>query len=87
MALAEIKAVDKIEVVENGSVQVREVTRIMKDGSEIAHTYHRWAFAPGDDVSAQPANVQAICAAAWTPEVIAAYKAQQEANKPLGAQA
>jgi hypothetical protein len=28
-----------------------------------------------------PANVQAICNTVWTPEVIAAYQAQQEANK------
>lgn len=84
MALTETKVIDKIEVVENGTIQVREVTRIMKDGSEVAHTYHRWAFAPGSDVSEMPANVQAICQVAWTPEVIAAYEAQQEANK-LGA--
>jgi hypothetical protein len=85
MALTETKVIDKIEVVENGSVQVREVTRIMKDGKEIANTYHRWAFAPGSDVSEMPANVQAICQVAWTPEVIAAYAAQQEANKLAGA--
>jgi hypothetical protein len=84
MALTETKVIDKIEVIENGTVQVREVTRIMKDGNEIAHTYHRWAFAPGSDVSEMPANVVAICQVAWTPEVIAAYEAQQEANK-LGA--
>jgi hypothetical protein len=84
MALTETKVIDKIEVIENGTVQVREVTRIMKDGAEIAHTYHRWAFTPEADLTGQPANVVAICNAAWTPEVIAAYKAQQEANK-LGA--
>ena len=84
MALTETKVIDKIEVVENGTVQVREVTRIMKDGAEIAHTYHRSSFAPEADLTGQPANVVAICNAAWTPEVIAAYKAQQEANK-LGA--
>jgi hypothetical protein len=77
MALTETKVIDKIEVVENGTVQVREATRIMKDGEQIAQTYHRWAFAPASDVSAMPANVQAICATAWTPEVIAAYEAQQ----------
>jgi hypothetical protein len=81
MALTETKVVDKIEVLENGTVQVREVTRIMKDGAEIAHTYHRWAFAPGSDVSEMPSNVQAICAAAWTDEVIEAYEAQQAANQ------
>ena len=87
MALTEVKVIDKIEVVENGSVQVREVTRIMKDGNEVAHTYHRWVLAPEADLTGQPANVVAICNVAWTPEVIAAYKAQQEANKPVGEQA
>lgn len=75
--LTEIKVIDKIEIVENGIVQVREATKIERDGVEIAKTYHRWSFVPGSDVSAMPANVQAITAAAWTPEVIAAYEAQQ----------
>jgi hypothetical protein len=77
MALSEVKVIDKIEVVENGTVQVREATKIMKDGEEIAKTYHRWSFVPASDVSAMPANVQAIAAAAWTAEVVAAYEAQQ----------
>jgi hypothetical protein len=77
MALSEVKVIDKIEVVENGTVQVREATKIMKDGEEIAKSYHRWSFAPASDVSAMPANVQAICAAAWTQEVISAYEAKQ----------
>ena len=82
MALTEIKLIDKIEVVENGTVQVREATRIMKDGEQIAQTYHRWTLTPGQDVSDQPANVQSICQAAWTPEIIAAYEAQLEASRP-----
>jgi hypothetical protein len=75
--LTETKAIDKIEVVENGTVQVREVTRIMRDNEVIATTYHRWSFNPESDVSEMPTNVQAIAKAAWTPEIIAAYKAQQ----------
>ena len=78
MALTEIKIIDKIEVVESGYIQVREATRIMRDGNQIAQSYHRWAYAPGSDISEMPTNVQAIAAAAWTPEVIAAYEAQQE---------
>jgi hypothetical protein len=81
MALTETKVIDKIEVLENSTVQVREVTRIIKDGNEIAHTYHRWVFTPGSDVSEMPTNVQAICQVAWTPEVISAYEAQQAANQ------
>ena len=75
MALTKEQVIDKIEVVENGVIQVRQVTRIMEDGKQLSSSYHRWSFAPGSDVSDQPANVQAIAVAAWTPEVIAAYKA------------
>ena len=81
MALSKEIAVDQITVTENGIVLVREVTRIMEDGAEISKQYNRSSFAPASDVSAQPANVQAICATAWTPEVIAAYEAQQSANQ------
>ena len=84
MALTKEVAVDQITVCENGIVLVRETTTIKEDGVEISKKYHRSSFVPEQDVSGQPANVQAICQAAWTPEVIAAYKAQQEANQ-LGA--
>jgi hypothetical protein len=81
MALTKETAVDQITITETGVILVREVTRIMEDGVEISKQYHRSSFAPASDVSAQPANVQAICAIAWTPEVVAAYKAQQAANQ------
>lgn len=80
MSLTETKVIDRIEVIENSIVQVREATRIMKDGEQIAQTYHRWSFAPGSDVSAMPSNVQAIAAAVWTEEVIQNYQMQQEEN-------
>ena len=81
MALTKETVVDQITVTENGIVLVREVTRIMEDGKELSKQYHRSSFVPADDVSGQPANVQAIASAAWTPEIIAAYQAQQEANR------
>jgi hypothetical protein len=74
MALTETKVIDQITVTENGSVLVREATRILKDDVQIAQTFHRWSFAPGDDVSSMPENVQSICNTAWTPEVIEAYQ-------------
>jgi len=82
MALSKEVVIDKIEVVENGIIQVRQATRIIEDGVQLSQSYHRWSLIPGQDVSDQPANVQAICAAAWTSEVIAAYQAQIEANRP-----
>ena len=48
---------------------------------ELSKQYRRTSFVPASDVSAQPQNVQDICNIAWTPEVIAAYQAQQEANR------
>jgi hypothetical protein len=84
MALTKETVVDQITVTENGTVLVREATRIMEDGNELSKTYHRTSLTPGQDITAQPANVQAICNAAWTPEVISAYEAQQAANQ-LGA--
>jgi hypothetical protein len=84
MALTKEIAVDQITVFENGIILVRETTTIKEDGVELSKKYHRSSFAPEADLTGQPANVQAICAAAWTPEVIAAYEAQQAANQ-LGA--
>jgi hypothetical protein len=89
MALTKEVAVDQITVTENGIVLVRETTTIKEDGVELSKKYHRNSFAPEADITGQPANVVAICNAAWTPQVIAAYKAQIEANKlntPIGAQ-
>jgi hypothetical protein len=65
MALTKEIAVDQITVTENGTVLVRETTKIMEDGNEISKQYHRTSFEKNADVSAQPQNVQDICAAAW----------------------
>jgi hypothetical protein len=75
MALEKIEIVDRIEVLENGSVQVRTKTAIMEDGVQISGNFHRHVVSPGDDYSGQDARVQAICAATHTADVIAAYNA------------
>lgn len=75
--LEKVQIVDRIEVVENGVVQVRVCTRIMEDGKQIGSTFHRHTVAPGADYSAEDARVQAICAATHTAEVVAAYQAAQ----------
>lgn len=82
MALEKNVVVDKIEVLENGSVQVRTKTAILEDGEQISGTFHRHVVAPGDDYSAEDARVQAVCAATHTKDVVAAYKAAQEAAQP-----
>jgi len=77
MALEKVISVDFIEIVENGSIQVRTKTAFKEDGVEIGSKFHRHVVAPGDDYSAEDARVKAICAAMHTPQVIAAYKAAQ----------
>jgi hypothetical protein len=81
MALTETKVIDQITVVADGTVFYREATRILKDGEQIAQTFHRSSLTPGQDLTGQPANVVAICNAAWTDEVVAAYQAQVEQQR------
>jgi predicted thioesterase len=78
MGIKKVEIVDSIEVVENGSVQVRTRTSILEDGKQIGGTYHRHVIVPGDDYSEEDARVQVICAATHTADVVAAYKAAQE---------
>jgi hypothetical protein len=78
--LEKIEIVDRIEVIENGSVQVRTKTAIMEDGKQISGNFHRHVVVPGADYSAEDARVQAICAATHTADVIAAYKAATTAQ-------
>jgi hypothetical protein len=92
MALTESIEYDKIEVVGiYKAVQVRKATVIKKDGEELTRTYHRYVLQCGDldasdnlvdkDISAEPAEVAAICNAVWTTDVKAAWKAKLIADK------
>ena len=94
MALTESIEYDKIEVVGfYKHVQVRKATVIKRDGVDIgARTFERYVLNAGTldesenwvdtDLSGEPAEVSAICTAAWTSDVKAAWKAHLIANKP-----
>jgi hypothetical protein len=75
MALEKIDVVDRIEVLENGVVQVRTKTAILEDGKEISNKFHRHVVNPGDNYSQEETRVKAICAATHTKSVVDAYKA------------
>lgn len=79
--LTETKNIDKIEVLANGFIQIREAARILRDGEEIAKSYHRTSLTPGQDLTGQPDNVVAVAQAAWTPEVIAEFQAKLAAQR------
>ena len=92
MALSESIEYDKIEVVgQYKAVQVREATVIKKDGKELTRSFRRYVLQCGaldesdnlvdTDLSGQPAEVSAICTAAWTTDIKAAWKAKLIADK------
>ena len=79
MALTERQEVDKIEIVgPYRVVQVRTATVIERDGEELTRSYHRHVVSAGDDYSNETAEVQAVCAAVHTAEVVTAYEASQQ---------
>ena len=93
MALSESIEYDKIEVVGiYKAVQVRKATVIKKDGAELTRSFERYILQAGTldasdnlvdtDISAEPAEVSAICNAVWTADVKAAWKAKLIADKP-----
>lgn len=84
MALTEITKIDKIEVTEFNTIQVRVANIIKKDEVEIAKTYERYVLSPIDDISNQDEKLKAIANAIWTPEVIAAYVELQKENELKG---
>jgi hypothetical protein len=92
MALTESIEYDKIEVVGiYKAIQVRKATVVKKDGTELARSFERYVLNPGTldasdnlvdtDLSAEPAEVSAICNAVWTTDVKAAWKAKLVADK------
>ena len=69
---------DRIEIVgEHRYVQVRTKTAVMEDGVELSSNYQRHVIAAGQDYSNESPEVQAICAAVHTEDIIAAYQAWQ----------
>ena len=94
MALSESIEYDKIEIVSiYKHVQVRKATVIKKDGEELTRSFQRYFLQCGEldasdnlvdtDISAEPAEVQAVCNAVWTTDVKTAYKNFLIANKKL----
>lgn len=81
MALIEKQIVDKIEVLENNSIQVRTANVIEKDGLEIARTFSRHVVHPNQDISGEDAKVQAVANAVWTEGIISAYLEAQKVEE------
>lgn len=65
MAVHEVQVIDKIEVLENGNVQVRRADRVLRDDEVVTVTYHRHVLRVGDDLSLEDPRVQVVAKAVW----------------------
>ncbi len=74
MALTEKIEIDRIEVVNNWNIQVRQATTIERDGVFVSKTFHRWVLTPDSDISNQEQKVKDICNTVWTPEIKNAFE-------------
>ena len=81
MAITKEVKYDKIEIIgDYKAVQCREATVVSEDGEELSRSFHRYVLQPDEDITGQTAEIQAICNAAWTDEVRAAWAAHQAAH-------
>lgn len=84
-------AITQKTVTEDGTVLIQQTTRIIESGVQISESFHRCSLTPGQDVAAIlsadgkfaadliPGIVE-FCAREWSPEIIAAYRAQFSAQ-------
>ena len=65
MALVKEIVIDKIEVLESGSIQVRQATRVLEDDVVLSTSYHRHVLEKDADLTNEDPRVAAVAAAAW----------------------
>ena len=85
MALTSETYIDKLEILEDGQMQVREAKVILEDGKEISRAYHRMVLDPGRDTltdvdtkttaTRSKIDVLGVATATWTPEKVAEREA------------
>ena len=69
---------DEIDVLLNGTLNIREATVVLRDGMPdptYPAKYHRYVLLPGEDTTGRSDRIIAVANAVWTPEVIAAFEA------------
>jgi hypothetical protein len=75
----------KIEIIPPHNIlQCRRADIVEKDGVEVGRTYQRHVRVPGDDMTGECAEMQAVATALWTDEVVAAYQAFVASQRPPG---
>lgn len=76
--VTERKVIGKIEILENGVIQVRDDTVIERDGIEISRLFHRRILEPDIVSNETDARLTRVINATWTPEVITEFKRKRQ---------
>ena len=85
--LEKVTVIDRIEVLEDGSLQVRRASYITENGVPITErTYQRVAYEPGADITPEHARVKTVATAMWTPDVVEAAAQKRRANEAVAAE-
>ena len=72
MAIIQRTVIGRIEVLEDGQMQIREerITEDDQTGEEVAgRQNHRKVIDVGDDITNEDERIKAVAAAVWTPAV------------------
>ena len=74
----EQSVIDKVEILENGTIQVRRADRVFKDGIKIAETFHRHVVSPDQDITNEDNRIKQVAQLIWTDKVKGEYKALKD---------
>jgi len=58
------------QILEDGQIQVRRITRIMEDGKELSKAYHRHCVDPTSDLAKEDDRTKLITGVLYTPAFI-----------------
>jgi len=71
------------QVLEDGQIQVRRITRIMEDGKELSKAYHRHCVSPGDYVNNEDTRTKLITGVLYTPAFIEDFKEKRRLSEEV----
>jgi hypothetical protein len=74
------KTEQKLEILPNGIIQVRNTRVIMDNGVELSRVHHRKVIDVDDDVTNESQRIKDIAASVWTDEVKANRLIEKESN-------
>ena len=85
MALEKVIEVDKIEVVGEYSIQVRQAIKVLDDGRQIGGvSYHRHVVHPNSSLDNEDAKVKKIAEALFDDDCKQAWAEKQSGQLPNG---